>query len=153
MHAAHAFNARHPVKQELLVGIHVWHHHLEQVVRFLAGDQVALLHLGKLTDAPLEILETLRRMPVHADLDDHGEIEPERLAVEQGGAADDNPGVLQRLDPARAGRRRQPDTLGQFEVGKAAVVLQCGKDAAVDLVEFVRTSWHISNNLPYNGIK
>ncbi|MCY1449767.1 hypothetical protein D9M71_665290 [compost metagenome] len=53
--------------------VHVGHHHLELVVRFHAGYQAALQHLGTLADDLLEMLEALRRVPVHADQHVSGE--------------------------------------------------------------------------------
>ena len=54
-------------------------------------------------DLAVEILETLRRVPVHADQHIGGQGQPEFLAVEQGDLAQDVAVVLQLLDPARAG--------------------------------------------------
>jgi hypothetical protein len=48
--------------------------------------------------------------------------------------APDHAGILQRADPAQAGRRGQPDALGQLDIGRPPLVLEFGEQPPVDLV-------------------
>ena len=153
MHATDAFNPGDLAKQELLVGIHVRHHHLELVVGLLTGDQIAVLHFREAAHCTLKVLETLGGVAIHADLQDHGEVQPQCFLVQQGGAASDDAGLFQRLDPARTGRRRQADPLGQLLIGQAAVGLQGVENLPVVPVQFVRSFSHFSNKPSIFAVK
>ncbi|MNE60696.1 hypothetical protein D3C80_1558630 [compost metagenome] len=83
--------------------VHVRYHHLELVVRFHAGHQVAFEHLGQAADFRLEVFEALRGVSVHADHHVGGQAQAEHLAIEQGHLASDVAIIFQLLDPARAG--------------------------------------------------
>ncbi|MOA24373.1 hypothetical protein D3C78_1450470 [compost metagenome] len=105
------------------------------IVGIHPGHQAAFEHLGQGADGRFEILETLRRVTVHADQYVSGQAQAEHLAVEQGDLAGNVAVVFQLLDPPRARRRRQADALGQLLVGDACVALQFRQNTQVVTVE------------------
>ncbi len=117
------------------VVIHVGQHDLEQIVGFLACDQIAGLHLGARAHLLLEVGEALGRVAVHGDLNDRSERQADLAAIHQRDAPRDHVLILERLHTARAGRRREPDALGQLEVRQRPIDLQRLQDAPIDLVE------------------
>ena len=58
-HPGHPRNMGQLVQQEVLVVLHVAHHHLELVVGIVAGDEITLQHFGQFADGAIEILEPL----------------------------------------------------------------------------------------------
>jgi len=82
-HPADALDARDLVEQELLVVIHVGQHDLEQIVGFLACDQIAGLYLGAGAHLLLEVGEALGRVAVHGDLNDRRERQADPAAIDQ----------------------------------------------------------------------
>ena len=70
MHAGDAGDARDAVEQQFLEGIHVGDDDLDLVVGFLSGDQQAFENFRYAGDLAVEILETLRRVGVHRDVDE-----------------------------------------------------------------------------------
>ncbi len=62
-------------------------------------------------------------------------MQPQRFLVDGRDVARDHAALFQQLDPAMAGRHRQPDLVGEFLHGHAAVGLQQAQDLAVDGVE------------------
>ena len=134
-----------------LVAVHIRHHHLEHVVRLLAGNQVALLHFRVLRHLILEVLEALGRVAVHGDLQDHGQRQAQLLPVQHHGMVLEQPRVLELLDPARAGRGGQAHALGKLEIGQAPVFLQRGEDLEVETIEFVRRLAFQSNKIPFSA--
>src|SRR3546814_4900945 len=96
------------------------------------------------------------------DLDIDGEAEAEPATVEDGAIAADIALLLQPLDPAQAGRRRQADPVGQFNIAEPAVRLQGGKDSPVEFVQpgirhdppqFLPEKACYCRNLAFQGIK
>src|SRR3546814_10385749 len=73
-------------------------------------------------------------MLLDLDLDIDGEAETEPAPVEDGTIAADIALLLQPLDPAQAGRRRQADPVGQFNIAEPAARLQGGKDSPAEFV-------------------
>ena len=65
-------------------------------------------------------------------------MQPQRLLVDGRDVAADDAALLQQLDPAMAGRHREPDLVGEFLHGQPAVVLEQSEDFPVDGVEV----WH-----------
>ena len=116
--------------------LHVPHHHLELVIRIVAGDEVALQHLGQILDGAIEVLEPLRSVPVHGDVNVGGEGQPQLAGIEQGDMGIDETGILQRLDPARAGGGGEPDQLGQLQVADAAIFLHQLQNMPVYTIKF-----------------
>lgn len=84
---------------------HVPYHDLEQVVRFLASDEIAFLDFRVLPDIVFEPLEPFGGMPVHTDLYQRHEFKSKLSGVEKGDPFENDPGFFQRLDPTQAGRR------------------------------------------------
>ena len=121
--------------QELLIGVPVGGHHLEQEIR-LPGQHVALAHLGPVTDGGLEGFQVrfgLRRKP---DLGEDGNVEAERLGIQVGVITEDIAGFLQGPDAPQAWRRRNAGAARQLHIGDSAIGLKVVEDAAVDPVEF-----------------
>src|ERR1700722_1217296 len=69
---------------------------------------------------------------------EHRDVETEPARIQQSAIALDVAGFLQRSHPAQAGRRRNADAPGQFDVGDSAVGLNFAEDFKVDLVEILR---------------
>src|SRR3546814_11003249 len=65
----------------------------------------------------------------------HRDRQADGILVQEGDVARDHARVLELPHPPEAGRRREPDALGQLHVGQASVVLQRGEDLAVDGVQ------------------
>src|SRR5437660_692815 len=103
----------------------------------MAGDHFRHCHNGVLKRFGLHV-------GVAADLhaDEHREAKTEPVSLQHGSIGFDVTVALQPLDPAQAGRRREANLLGEFQVGQAAVRLKRCDDAAVDRVQ-VRI-WHKS---------
>ncbi|MNR04228.1 hypothetical protein D3C85_1201670 [compost metagenome] len=135
-HPGHPGDVGQLVQQEVLVVLHVPHHHLELVVGVVAGDEVAFEHLWQILDGPIEVFEPLRGVPVHGDVNVGGEGEPQLAGVEQGDVGIDETGILQRLDPARAGRGGEPDQFGQLQVADAAILLHQLQNMPVYAIKF-----------------
>ncbi len=124
------------VQQEVLVVLHVTHYHLELIVGIVACDEVTLEHLWQLTDGPVKILEPLRRMPVHGDVNVGGEGQTQLAGVEQSNVGVDEAGIFQCLDPAGTGGRWEANQLGQFQIADAAVLLHQLKNMSVYAIKF-----------------
>ena len=75
-------------------------------------------------------------MPIHADVDQHGEVEPDRARLEPHDALADDAGLLELMDAARARRRGQADAVGDLLIAEPAVGLQLGEDLEIERVEF-----------------
>ena len=129
-----AFDAGDLVEQELLVHLHVRHHDDQEVVGVLPRDQQAGLHLREALHRAFKVREALRRVPVHGDLDERREGQPELLPVQQGDPPGNDAGVFQRLHPAQAGGGGESHPLGEGLIGEPAVLLQLRQDAAVEAV-------------------
>lgn len=136
MHPGDARNAGDAVQQQFLVAVHVAHHSLELVVGILAGDEQAFDDFRDVLDFLLEVLETFRGVAVHGNVDQGHQAQAQLAGVQQGAVAEDQAGLLQRLDPAQAGGGREANTLGQVLVADAAIFLQELEDLAVVAVEF-----------------
>ena len=74
-------------------------------------------------------------MPLDLELDEGGQTEADRLAVEDRAIAVDHAVVLQRLEAAQARRRGQVHALGQGDVGEPALALEGLEQATVDAVQ------------------
>src|SRR3546814_10776656 len=96
-----------------------------------AGHQVALQHLGIGADLGLEAVEVVLLLALQLDRDEHRDRQADGILVQEGDVARDHARVLELPHPPEAGRRREPDALGQLHVGQASVVLQRGEDLAV----------------------
>src|SRR5690606_3880975 len=69
---------------------------------------------------------------------DHGidlNLEPELARVELGVVAADQPDFLERAYPAQAGRGRDADATGQFDIGHPSVSLELRENPVVDWIE------------------
>jgi hypothetical protein len=64
------------------------------------------------------------RLLLHGDQYEGGDFEPQQALVDDGGVALDEAGLLELLDAPEAGRFRQPDVSGEFDVGHAPVGLK-----------------------------
>ncbi len=149
MHPGHAGNARDLVQQELLVIVHIAHHHLELVVRLLAGDEQAFQHLGNVGNGRFQAGEAFRRMLIHRDADQGHQAQAQFPGVQHGPVAGDDAGFFQRPHPAQAGRRRQADALGQVLIADAPVRLQDGKNFPVVAVN-IKFIFHFRQYAQFN---
>ena len=66
---------------------------------------------------------------------ERSECQSEFLPVQQRDPLADDAGFFKCFHPAETGRRRQADTLGERLVGQGAILLELGKDAAIDTVK------------------
>ena len=82
------------------------------------------------------MLEALRRVLVHGDVDEGQQGEPQGLGVHQGPVAGDDAGFLQLADPAQAGGGGEADAVGQILIADAAILLEHLEDLVVVAVEF-----------------
>src|SRR5690606_8187150 len=130
-YAGHTLDPRQGAQQELLIMIHVLHHHAQLVIGIHSGQQAAVEHIRALADGVLEVGKTVGSMPVHADHDKGRERQAKLVRVKQSHLAQDVAGFLQLLDPSRAGRWRQADAVGQLLIADGSVFLQRRKDFQV----------------------
>jgi hypothetical protein len=131
MHATHPLDAGDLVEQQLLVGVHIPHDHLELVVRLLAGDQQAFQHLRQGGDAGFEVFEALRGVAVHGDIDEGHQGEAQFLGIHHCAVTGDDARLFQGLDPAQAGRGGEADAVGQLLIAQAALLLQDFQNALI----------------------
>ena len=100
-----------------------------------AGEQAAFGDFWMALDLGLEGIERGAALLVQGDQHEGGAGQAGQGLVEQHHVARDQPGFLQQLDPAQAGRGRQVDALRQLQVGQPAVRLQQAEDRAVAVIE------------------
>lgn len=98
LYAADAVDAGQFAEQEFLIMIHVRHDHFQQIIRGLAGDQVAFEHLGPGADKGFEVFEPFRRVQVHADLNYSGQLQLQLGLIQQGHMAVDEAAVFELFD-------------------------------------------------------
>lgn len=67
----------------------------------------------------------------------NGDAVAERLGIEIGVIALDDPVILQRTDPAQAGRCRQACTGSKFDVGNTPVMLQVAEYQSISCVKLM----------------
>ena len=72
----------------------------------------------------------------------HRDVETEPARVEQPAIPLDVAFLFQSPDPAQAGRRRNPDPFGQFDIGDSTVSLDFAQDFEVD---FVKVLGHVNS--------
>ena len=77
-----------------------------------------------------------------AHADDGGQREADRLGVDDGAVAGDDPVALEAPDALGHRRRRQPDAAPELGEGHAAVALELFEQTTVDLVQAVRFVGH-----------
>ena len=77
----------------------------------------------------------LLRSGSRADHGKGGDVEVERLLVDQRPVALDDARLLERAHAAEARRRRDADAAGELDIGHAPVVLKLLQDLPVDGVE------------------
>ena len=118
---------------EFLEGGHVRRHALQNEVD-LARQHPAFPHQRLLADKVLECLEIGIGLARQMHRGEHGDVEAEQPRIEQAAVTLDVTGLFQRPHPTQAGRRRDADPLGQFDIGDAAVGLDLGENLEVDLV-------------------
>ncbi|MDZ7747588.1 MAG: glucose-6-phosphate isomerase [Halofilum sp. (in: g-proteobacteria)] len=119
---------------DALVVVDVQRHHLEQVVDAAAGA-VALDDLGHLGDRLLEAVEVPRLVAAQGHLDQDGRRVQQALEIDVGVVAADVAVLLEPAHALPARARREPDLLGQLELGDAPVALQRRQDLDVVRVE------------------
>ena len=123
------------VAKQLAVRGHLGNPCLDQVIE-IARDQVALEHVRQLQYGTSELFESVARLVVEADLDEHQQAALQMLRIEPGVVAHDDPFALQAPDPLGAGGGRQADLFAQFSKRDAPISLQDAQDIAVNLVQF-----------------
>ena len=87
------------------------------------------------THAALEGHEVSLGLTREADEDEGRKVEAETPLVEERATASDDARFLKGADPAQARRRGNAGPAGEFDVGRAAVVLQLPQDLPVDGIE------------------
>ncbi len=75
----------------------------------------------------LELLDRLAVLDLQVDVDRHLEASADRRRVDVGVVAADHAGPLERANASQAGRRREPDPLGEFDVREPPVGDQSGR--------------------------
>ncbi|CAA7623893.1 Extracellular ligand-binding receptor (modular protein) [Magnetospirillum sp. LM-5] len=120
--------------QETLIIVPVMGDDLQQKVG-LAGQHVALAHLGPGQHQLLECLEIGLGLAVQADMGENGDVEAQGVRLDLGVVAADIARLFQGADTAKAGRCGNAGTPRQFDVGHPTVGLQIRQDSAVDPVE------------------
>lgn len=100
---------------------------LEDVIGF-ARRAVALGHFGAGRDFTLELLDAAFVVAGQVNVRERADMEPELLAVEEGGVALDHARLLHVLDAAPARRAGEADLIGDLLHGAARVELQQAKD-------------------------
>src|SRR5712664_660084 len=124
------------VLQERLVGREIGGDDAQQIVA-VSRHQVALQNLLPFRDRLLEAVEILLLLPRELDRDEDADMQPQRLLVDGRDVAGDDAALFEQFDAAVARRHREPDLVGEFLHGDAAVGLQQRENLAVDGVEGV----------------
>ena len=131
----HVGGGGQPLVHEGLVGVPVLRHDLQQEIR-LAGQHVALAHLGPAIDGILEDAQIGLGLAGQADQREHRQLVAQQLGRDIGVVAADEARLLQRAHAAQAGRCRDAGAARQIHIGHPALLLQIVEDAPVDTVEF-----------------
>lgn len=135
MNARDPLDLSQPVQEKILKMSHVPDDDLQQVVGFLAGDEVARLNFGIGPDLILECLETFGDVPVHPDMDHDRESESQLFGIEKGDPFLNDARFLQGVNPAEAGRGGKGNLLRQGLIADSCVTLQFPEDLAVEFIE------------------
>jgi len=100
-----------------------------------ARHQVAFEHFRAATDRGLEALHGVLVLALELDRDEDRDWEAKLYLVEEGGVAADDAGFLEQTQAAQAGAGGEADPVGKLRGAQPAVLLERGKQAAVDGVE------------------
>jgi NAD(P)-dependent dehydrogenase (short-subunit alcohol dehydrogenase family) len=124
---------------QALVGGQVRGEDAQQVIG-IAEQPLRLYDLANARDRRLEAQQGVPVLLPHGD--EHQRLEPQadRVGVDHGPVAADDPAALQFAQPAVARRQAQPHPRGQFGDRQPAVLLEQSKDLAVDRVHEVDPS-------------
>lgn len=105
---------------------------------------MAFAHFGQAAHVLLELAQGILGLALERDQGkDHDRI-AKLGRIKIGVITADDARFLQRAHPAQAGRRGQPDPLGQLDVGDAPFVLQFGQKPAIDRIQIC----HAPSNPP-----
>jgi hypothetical protein len=121
------------VGDKILEGRHVGRDAFQDEID-LAGQHPALPHQRLGTDELLEGAQIRFGLAGEMHCGEHRDVEAELSRIQEPAVAVDVALLLQRPDPAQAGRGRNTDPLGQLDIGDSAVGLDLGENFEVDLV-------------------
>ena len=105
----------------------------------LARQHPAFPHQGLGAHERLERAQVGIGLARQVHRSEHRDVEAEPARIQQTAITLDIASLLERPDPAQAGRRRNTDAFGQLHIGNSAVGLDFGEDFEVDFVEFLDT--------------
>ena len=120
---AHARKRQQALAEEPAIGRHVGDAGFDQIVE-AAGDHVALQHFRRRLHGFREPLENVGCGLVEHHLDEHQQAQVQPVWIEPGAIALDKAVALQPLQPLADRGRRQPDPLGQFDIGNPSIPLK-----------------------------
>ena len=124
------------VHHQVFEGVAIGHDHLHQIVE-LAGEVMALQHLGHGGHLAAEIGNQFGRMQAQGDLHEADQIQSELLMIKQGDIGTDQALLLQAPHPCVGSGCGKPDALAKLGVRQAASLLQEAEKINVGVVEFV----------------
>src|ERR1700722_17243304 len=131
-----AVEAGQLVLQERFIGREVGGDDAQQIIA-VAGHQIAFQHLVPFRDRLGKAVEVFLLLPRQLDRDEDADVEAQGFLVDGCDIARDHAALFQQLDPAVAGGDRQPDLVGEFGHGEAAVGLQQAEDFTVDGIKLM----------------
>lgn len=121
-------------RQEGLKSLQIPRDDLKDEVDF-AVQHVAFAYRLQCRDMRLERLEVRLRLTFQADHGEDHDAILQRRRIQVGMIALNDPGLFKRPHAAQAGRRGQPDTLCQLDIGQPSLRLQIGEDLPVDIIQ------------------
>src|SRR5690625_3020295 len=117
--------------------LHIARLHLNNVI-IAAREQLAGYDIRAFPDRILESAQRILALTIKRDVDEHIHPVTERSRVDPRGIALQYAGVLQLLDPSRAGGRRQADTFRQRDLALARIADQLSEDTSINGINFDR---------------
>src|SRR6185437_255476 len=129
--------------EKALIILEVGHDDLEEIIG-LARDEVAGDDFRHLDHRLLEARRLFVGVTVDLHTQEYREAEADAAALQGCAIAVDDAVALEALDAPQARRRRQPYSLGEFDIAQPGIGLQFADDPAVDGIK--AAFWHKSNS-------
>lgn len=132
--ACHIGGRRQLAGKEFLETLKIAAHDFENKVDFPV-EHVDFAHFGQIVHGLLEGPQCIFCLAFQTDHREDGDAESQLRSVQLGMIASDDPIFFQRPHPAQTGGSGQTDSVRQFDIGDAPLVLEFSQQMTVDFVE------------------